>query len=84
MDLDPEEVERAMKDLLSKFEIDDEGAVDNYLGVKVEPGKAPGTFYLSHPHLIDSILEDLKLPTMVPQRPNLLTPATFKNKLHKA
>jgi hypothetical protein len=52
MDLIPGAVEQVMKDLASKFEIEDEGAINDYLGVKVEPGSAPGTFYLSQPHLI--------------------------------
>jgi Reverse transcriptase (RNA-dependent DNA polymerase) len=84
MDPDLEEVEQAMKDLLSKFEIKDEGVIDDYLGVKVEPGKDPGTFYLSQPHLIDSILEDLKLSNHgVSEAKSTDTPATFENKLHK-
>jgi Reverse transcriptase (RNA-dependent DNA polymerase) len=84
MDLDPEEIERAMKDLVSKFEIEDEGAIDDYLGVKVEPGKTPGTFYLSQPHLIDSILEGLKLSDHGTSKAKSAdTPVTFENKLHK-
>jgi Reverse transcriptase (RNA-dependent DNA polymerase) len=84
MDLDPEEVERAMKDLSSKFEIEDEGTINDYLGVKVEPGKTPGTFYLSQPHLIDSILEDRKLSNHGASKAKSAdTPSTFENKLHK-
>jgi hypothetical protein len=40
MDLNQEAVEQVMKDL----GIQDEGAINNYLGVKVEPGRVPGTF----------------------------------------
>jgi hypothetical protein len=39
MDLDPEAVEQAMKDLASKFEIKDEGAINDCSGVKIKPGK---------------------------------------------
>jgi hypothetical protein len=41
MDPNPGAVEQAMKDLAAKFEIEDEGAIDDYLGVKVEPGRTP-------------------------------------------
>jgi hypothetical protein len=52
--------------------------------VKVEPGKTPGTFYLSQPHLIDSILEDLKLSNHgASEAKSADTPTTFENKLHK-
>jgi hypothetical protein len=70
MDPDPEAAEQAMKDLASKFEIKDEGSINNYLGVKIEPSKDPGTFYLSQAHLIDYILEDLMLLSMVHQMQN--------------
>jgi hypothetical protein len=84
MDLDPEAVEQAMKDLASKFEIEDEGAIDNYLGMKVEPSRDPGTFYLSQPHLIEHILEYLKLSNhSASEAKSANTPATSKNKLHK-
>jgi Reverse transcriptase (RNA-dependent DNA polymerase) len=84
MDLDPGAVEQAMRDLASKFEIEDEGAIDDYLGVKIEPGEDPGTFYLSQLHLIKSILEDLKLLNHgATTAKSADTPATFENKLHK-
>jgi Reverse transcriptase (RNA-dependent DNA polymerase) len=84
MDPDPGAVEQAMRDLASKFEIEDEGAIDDYLGVKIEPGEDPGTFYLSQLHLIESILEDLKLLNHgAPTAKSANTPATFENKLHK-
>jgi Reverse transcriptase (RNA-dependent DNA polymerase) len=84
MDPDPGAVEQALKDLASKFEIEDEGAIDDYLGVKVEPGATPGTFYLSQPHLIESILEDLKLVNHGDSvAKSADTPATFECKLHK-
>jgi hypothetical protein len=84
MDPNPGAVEQAMKDLAAKFEIEDEGAIDNYLGVKVKPGRTPGTFYLSQPHLIESILEDLKLSNHgASEAKSVETLATFECKLHK-
>jgi hypothetical protein len=53
-------------------------------GVKIKPGEDPGTFYLSQPHLIESILEDLKLlnhGATAAKSADML--ATFENKLHK-
>jgi hypothetical protein len=61
MDPDPSAVDKAMTDLASKFDIEDEGAVDEYLGVKVSKGDEEGTLNMAQPHLIDSILEDLRL-----------------------
>jgi Reverse transcriptase (RNA-dependent DNA polymerase) len=84
IDPDPAAVEQAMKDLASKFEIEDEGELDDYLGVKIEKGVEKGTFKLNQPHLIDSILEDLKLINhgTKPSKASD-TPATFDNKLQK-
>jgi Reverse transcriptase (RNA-dependent DNA polymerase) len=84
IDPDPAAVERAMSDLSSKFEIEDEGAIDDYLGVKISKGDEPGTFKLTQPHLIDSILEDLQLLNhgKTASKP-ADTPATFDNRLHK-
>jgi Reverse transcriptase (RNA-dependent DNA polymerase) len=84
MDPDPEAVEKAMWDLASKFEIEDEGAIDDYLGVKIAKGKEAGSFTLTQPHLIHSILEDLKLLNHGQTASKAAdTPATFENKLHK-
>ncbi len=53
-----EEIARCMSDLGARFEITDEGDIDEYLGVKVT--RIPdGTITLTQPHLIDSIIEDL-------------------------
>jgi hypothetical protein len=84
IDPDPAAVEQAMKDLASKFEIEDEGDLDDYLGVKIDKGVEDGTFKLSQPHLIDSILEDLKLINHGAKlsKPSD-TPATFESKLQK-
>jgi hypothetical protein len=77
-------VEQALKDLASEFDIEDEGDLDDYLGVKIEKGIEDGTFKLSQPHLIESILEDLKLINhrTKPSKASD-TPATFENKLQK-
>jgi Reverse transcriptase (RNA-dependent DNA polymerase) len=84
IDPDPAAVEQAMQDLASKFKIEDEGAIDDYLGVKIAKGKEAGTFVLTQPHLIDSVLEDLKLLNHRQTASKVAdTPATFENKLHK-
>jgi hypothetical protein len=70
--------------LTAKFEIKDEGAIDNYLGVKILKGEEDGTFHLTQPHLIDSILEDVRLLNHGKTTSKLAdTPATFENKLHR-
>ena len=52
------EISHCMTELGSRFEITDEGDLDEYLGVKVT--RMPdGTITLSQPHLIDSIIADL-------------------------
>ena len=61
--LDPDEkkiddVIQELKDL--KYDITDEGDIDEYLGVKIERLE-DGAIKLSQPHLIDQILKDLKL-----------------------
>lgn len=56
----PDEIEIAqcMVELGKRFEITDEGDIDEYLGVKVT--RLPdGTITLTQPHLIDSIIADL-------------------------
>jgi Reverse transcriptase (RNA-dependent DNA polymerase) len=84
IDPDPAAIEQAMQDLASKFEIEDEGAINDYLGVKIAKGKEAGTFVLTQPHLIDSVLEDLKLLDHGQTASKVAdTPATFENKLHK-
>jgi hypothetical protein len=53
------EIDRAVEELAKHFNITDQGQIDDYLGVKVER-RADGSIKLSQPHLIDSILNDLK------------------------
>jgi hypothetical protein len=55
-----EEIQQCIDDLQTIFEVEDEGTIEDYLGVKVET-LADGNIKLSQPHLIDSILEDLGL-----------------------
>jgi Reverse transcriptase (RNA-dependent DNA polymerase) len=84
IDPDPKKIDQAMADLASKFEIEDEGEIDDYLGVKIEKGTEAGTLLLSQPHLIDSILEDLRLLNHGQTASKTAdTPAAFENKLHK-
>jgi hypothetical protein len=60
IDPDNSRIDQAMSDLQSKFEVQDEGNVSDYLSVKVT--KHPdGSIEFTQPQLIDSILEDLNL-----------------------
>jgi Reverse transcriptase (RNA-dependent DNA polymerase) len=60
IDPDNSQIDKAMTDLQSKFEVQDEGNLSDYLGVKIQ--KHPdGSNEFTQPQLIDSILEDLKL-----------------------
>jgi Reverse transcriptase (RNA-dependent DNA polymerase) len=60
IDPDKEKIESALLDLHSKFEVQDEGDLSDYLGVKAQK-HTDGSIEFTQPHLIDSILEDLKL-----------------------
>ncbi|KAI2507111.1 G-protein coupled peptide receptor [Fragilaria crotonensis] len=55
---DDAEIAVCLKDLSSRFDITDEGDIDEYLGVKVTR-EDDGTITLTQPHLIDSIIADL-------------------------
>ncbi|KAI2496817.1 hypothetical protein MHU86_17696 [Fragilaria crotonensis] len=55
---DEAEIAGCLKDLSSRFDITDEGDIDEYLGVKVTR-EDDGTITLTQPHLIDSIIADL-------------------------
>ena len=54
------DVDKCIKDLQKIFDVEDEGSIEEYLGVKVDK-LDDGSFHLSQPHLIDSILRDLGL-----------------------
>jgi hypothetical protein len=53
-------IEDILTKLRSQFNIDDEGDMSDYLGVRVTREK-DGTIHLTQPHLIESILRDLHL-----------------------
>jgi hypothetical protein len=55
---DQDEISECMTELGARFEITDEGDLDEYLGVKVTR-TTDGTISLTQPHLIDSIIADL-------------------------
>ena len=55
---DQGEISQCMTELGARFEITDEGDIDEYLGVKVTRTQ-DGTITLTQPHLIDSIIADL-------------------------
>jgi Reverse transcriptase (RNA-dependent DNA polymerase) len=48
IDPDSKVINQVMADLASKFEVEDEGAIDDYLGVKIEEGTEAGSLLLSH------------------------------------
>jgi hypothetical protein len=55
---DKEEIDQCMQELGKRFDITNEGDIDEYLGVKVT--RMPDrTISLAQPHLIDSIIADL-------------------------
>jgi len=85
LDPDPAAIEQVMVDLASRFDIEDEGQIDDYLGVKIEKGDEEGTYTLTQPHLINSVLEDLQLLNhgKAATSKSADTPATFESKLHQ-
>jgi hypothetical protein len=60
IDPDNSQIDKAMSDLQSKFEVQDEDDLSDYLGVKIQK-HSDGSIEFTQPQLIDSILEDLKL-----------------------
>jgi Reverse transcriptase (RNA-dependent DNA polymerase) len=60
IDLDGSKIEEALSGLKSRFDVQDEGDLCDYLGVQVCKHLA-GSIEFTLPQLIDSILEDLKL-----------------------
>jgi hypothetical protein len=57
---DDDEIEFLMKSISSKFVIEDQGTLSEYLGIQIEYRK-DGTIKLAQPHLIDTILRELGL-----------------------
>lgn len=54
------EIDECYKDLTSKFDVEDEGTIEDYLGVKISR-TGDNKWELTQPQLIDSILSDLGL-----------------------
>jgi hypothetical protein len=66
-------IDKCIKDLKSKFDVEDEGTIEDYLGVQVTQ-QEDGSILLNQPQLIDSILKDLNLlDEDGNQRPNTRT-----------
>ena len=56
-----DEIERIIKDLKqAKLKITDEGDIQDFLGVNITK-KSDGTIHLTQPHLVDQILQDLRM-----------------------
>ena len=53
-------IDQVIKDLQTRFQIKDEGDLEDYLGVQVKKHK-DGSIHLTQPHLFDGILMDLDL-----------------------
>jgi hypothetical protein len=53
-------IDKAIKDLRGKFTVEDEGSIEDYLGVQVNKSE-DGSIHLKQPQLIDAILKDLNL-----------------------
>ena len=53
-------IEKALKEMQTIFDVEDEGTLEDYLGIHVTK-RNDGTIELKQPHLIDSILADLRL-----------------------
>ena len=60
IDPDPKKIDEALNEMKQSFNVEDEGNLQDYLGVKVEK-QDDGTFSFTQPHLIDSILSDVGL-----------------------
>ena len=72
---DPKELDKIIREIGKVFDITSELEVTDFLGVKVERDEQNGTYTLTQPHLIKSILDDLGLvegsnPRSVPAMPS--------------
>ena len=75
-----EDIDATIKELQVNYDVTDEGEIDDYLGIKVQR-QEDNMITLTQPHLIDSILKDVKLDS-----PNTITkpyPAATTVLLHK-
>jgi Reverse transcriptase (RNA-dependent DNA polymerase) len=59
--LNEEELDKAIIDIASKFNITSQAKVNDFLGVKIIRDENKGTIEFTQPQLINSILQDLKL-----------------------
>jgi hypothetical protein len=53
----PQAIEQIIANLQTRFKVNDEGDLTDFLGVNIEK-REDGTIKLSQPHLIDQIIED--------------------------
>ena len=69
VDPDPKTVSRRIHELSTVFEIENQGNLHEYLGIKIVQAKE-GLMTMSQPHLINSILKDLNLvdESMAPRK----------------
>jgi Reverse transcriptase (RNA-dependent DNA polymerase) len=77
---DSAEVQKAIDDIASKFNITSQKKVVDFLGVKIIRNQENGQIAFVQPHLIDSILNDLGLLTKSNSRQ---LPASTTNILHR-
>ena len=71
---DPEQLDKLLIEIGTIFDITTEDDVTDFLGVKVDRDEVKGTYTLTQPHLIKSILDDLGLleesnPRSIPAMP---------------
>jgi len=65
---DIKEIDQAIKDIRdAKLDITIEGDIQDFLGINIDR-KQDGSIHLTQPHLVDQILEDLKMPENVKTR----------------
>jgi hypothetical protein len=77
---DSKEVQKAIDDIGSKFNITSQQKVDDFLGVKIVRNQDNGWIEFVQPHLIDSILNDHGLLTKSNSRQ---LPSSTTNILHR-
>ena len=73
-------IDKAIKDVArSRLDIEDKGSIDDYLGVNIKE-QGNGKIKLTKPQIIDSIINDVKLPqnTAPRQNPTLSTMIIFR------
>ena len=69
----PKERDKAVEDIKSaKLDITIEGDIQDFLGVNIDH-KPDGTIHMTQPHLVDQILDDLKMGENVTPKPTSAT-----------